>query len=68
MDFISKLVVWIVANLVVDIGVYAQTRYCGTKYESSIKTAEFVASSDSSEVKVKEVIAEFKIFLVQIDR
>ena len=62
MDFISKLVLLIVA--IFDIRVHtqtAETRNCGTKYQNSIKTDEFVASLGSSEVKIKEVIAAFKI-------
>ena len=72
MDFISKLVVLFVANLVVDSGVHAQTaeaRNCGTEYQNPIKTRiktdDLVASPGSSEVKIKKVIAAF---LVQVDK
>ena len=61
MDSTPKLVALIVAILVVDTGVHA--RNCGTKFQKTIETEDLVASS-SSEVKIKEVIAAFKIFVV----
>ena len=64
MDSTLKFVALIVTFLVVGITVHA--RNCGTIYQKTIQTEDLDdhVASPSSEVKIKEVIAAFKIFVV----